>query len=193
MSPIEMPRWFAAYTYAHHEKRVAEQLHAKGIECFLPLYSSVHRWKDRNVTLQLPLFPGYIFVHLAPQRHFEVLAVPRVARIIGTSRQATPLPDHEIQLLMDAKTLAVRTEPYRFLTVGTKVRLKAGHFEGVEGLVLRRKGTSGIIVTLRAISSAFVLEVNAEDLGLVPPAKRVRTPLRIEVPDHAARSVHGRA
>jgi transcription antitermination factor NusG len=174
MTPPEIPQWFAAYTFAHHEKRVAEQISRKGIECFLPLYSTVRRWKDRKVTLQLPLFPGYVFVHLAVERRFRVLEIPRVARIVGTSRQPTPLPDGEIQLLMDAKALAVRTEPYRFLTAGTKVRVKAGHFEGVEGFVLRRKGMRGIIVTLRAISSAFVLEVNAADLERTPPVARAR-------------------
>ena len=167
MTLAETPQWFAAYTYANHEKSVAQQLRTRGVACFLPLYSAVHRWKDRKVTLELPLFPGYVFVHLAPVKHFQVLQIPRVARIVGTSRQPTPLPEREIQVLMDAKALAVRTEPYRFLTIGTKVRVKAGCFEGLEGFVLRRKGMQGIIVTLRAISSAFVIEVSAQDLELV--------------------------
>src|SRR6267378_327195 len=68
---VELPaeyrvaRWYAAYTSANHEKRVAEQLGVREVEHFLPLYESVRRWKDRRVTLQLPLFPGYIFVHMA--------------------------------------------------------------------------------------------------------------------------------
>jgi transcription antitermination factor NusG len=174
----EIPQWFAAYTCAHHEKRVAEQLRGRGIECFLPLYSTIHRWKDRKVTLELPLFPGYIFVYLAAQKHFRVLEVPGVARIVGTSRRPTPLPDREIQVLMDAKALAVRTEPYRFLTAGAKVRVKAGHFEGLEGFVLRRKGMQGMVVTLRAISSAFVLEVDAADLERAPLSKWAPAQLR---------------
>ena len=49
---------------AHHEKRVAAELGARSVEHFLPLYSSVRRWKDRRVQLELPLFPGYVFVRL---------------------------------------------------------------------------------------------------------------------------------
>lgn len=182
----ENSQWFAAYTYANHEKRVAEQLRTKGVECFLPLYSSVHRWKDRKVTLQLPLFPGYVFVHLPAGKHFQVLQIPRVARIVGTSRQPTPLPEREIQVLMDAKALAIRTAPYRFLTIGTEVRVKAGCFEGVEGFVLRRKGMQGLIVTLRAISSAFVLEVNAEDLEPVRLRKGPKAQPPTSMPAHLA-------
>ena len=57
-------RWYAAYTIANHEKRVAKQLEQKSVEHFLPLYDSVRRWKDRRVKLQLPLFPGYLFVRI---------------------------------------------------------------------------------------------------------------------------------
>jgi transcription antitermination factor NusG len=180
-SSTEIHRWFAAYTFAHHEKRVAENLRARGIDCFLPLYTVLHRWKDRKVKLHLPLFPGYIFVHLAAQTHSRVLSVPGVARIVGTSQQATPLPDREIQVLMDAKALAIRTEPYRFLTAGTRVRVKSGYFEGVEGFVLRKKAARGIVVTIQAISSAFILEVEAEDVEPVPLAKRPRAGRRTEM------------
>jgi len=70
------PRWYAAYTSANHEKRVAEQLKLRSVEHFLPLYDSVRRWKDRRMKLQLPLFPGYVFVRLALRDRLQVLQVP---------------------------------------------------------------------------------------------------------------------
>ena len=57
-------RWYAAYTCARHEKRVAQQLEVRQVENFLPLYRSVRRWKDRRKELQLALFPGYVFVRM---------------------------------------------------------------------------------------------------------------------------------
>jgi len=45
-------RWFAVYTRANHEKRVATQLEVRGIRHFLPLYSSLRRWKDRRVRVR---------------------------------------------------------------------------------------------------------------------------------------------
>ena len=40
-------RWYAAYTCANHEKCVAAELRARNVEHFLPLYTSVRRWRDR--------------------------------------------------------------------------------------------------------------------------------------------------
>ena len=65
------PRWYAAYTSANHEKRVAEQLRLRDVEHFLPLYASLRRWKDRRVTLQMPLFPGYVFVRFAVDQFYR--------------------------------------------------------------------------------------------------------------------------
>jgi Transcription termination factor nusG len=62
------PHWYAAYTCANHEKRVAAELGVREVEHFLPLYSSIRRWKDRRVTLNLPLFPGYVFVRACAGR-----------------------------------------------------------------------------------------------------------------------------
>jgi transcription antitermination factor NusG len=87
--PIESvaPHWYVAYTSANHEKRVTEQFLQRSVDHFLPLYESVRRWKDRRVTLQLPLFPGYIFVRLALCDRLKILQVPGVARLIGFNGQ----------------------------------------------------------------------------------------------------------
>src|SRR6266852_6040144 len=93
------PLWYAAYTVANHEKRVAEQLGLRSVEHFVPLYESVRRWKDRKVRLQLPLFPGYVFVRLALRDRLRVLQVPGVARLVGFNGQPAVLPDKEIEAL----------------------------------------------------------------------------------------------
>src|ERR1700680_4045952 len=67
------PQWYAAYTRANHEKCVTQQLERRSVECFLPLYESVRRWTDRQVRLQLPLFPGYVFVRLSLCDRFQAL------------------------------------------------------------------------------------------------------------------------
>src|SRR5437879_4480246 len=93
------PHWYATYTCAQHEKRVAAELGMREVEHFLPLYSSVRRWKDRRVQLELPLFPGYVFVRLALRDRLRVLQIPSVVRLVGFSGHPTPLPDSEIETL----------------------------------------------------------------------------------------------
>src|SRR5690348_10289147 len=92
-------RWYAAYTSANHERRVADQLSARQVEHFLPSYVCVRRWKDRRVTLQLPLFPGYVFVRVDLRNRLRVLQIPGVASLVGFGGVPTPLPDAEVEAL----------------------------------------------------------------------------------------------
>src|ERR1039458_9553712 len=85
-------RWYAAHTRANHEKRVAEQLLLREVEHFLPLYQSVRKWADRRKRLEVPLFPGYIFVRLPLQERLRVLEIPSVARLVGFDKLPAALP-----------------------------------------------------------------------------------------------------
>ena len=44
--------WYAAYTFAHHEKKAATMILSRGIESLLPLYHTVRRWSDGRVELK---------------------------------------------------------------------------------------------------------------------------------------------
>ena len=157
-------RWYAAYTSANHEKRVAEQLGVRAVDHFLPLYSSVRRWKDRRVTLKLPLFPGYVFVHMALRDKLRVQQVPGVARLVGFDGTPAALAEEEIEGLKKGLASGVSAEPHPFLTVGRRVRIKGGPLVGVEGIVIRRKNGIRLVISLNLIQRAAAVEVEAADL-----------------------------
>src|SRR5579859_6684228 len=108
-------RWYAAYTRANHERRVADLLLERGVENFLPQYESVRKWKDRRVRLQMPLFAGYVFVHLALQNRLKVLQVPGVAYLVGSGGLPTALPEREMEIMRSGLSQKLRAEPYPFL------------------------------------------------------------------------------
>lgn len=119
-------RWFAIYTNSRHEKSVAKQFAERRIESFLPLYRKVHHWtKHSRVTLELPLFPNYVFAHFAPQRRVPVLAVPGVLGIVGRGHISSALSDAEIESLRTGLELG-KFEPHPYLVVGERVRIRAG-------------------------------------------------------------------
>jgi transcription antitermination factor NusG len=158
------PRWYAAYTSANHEKRVSAQLGIRSVEHFVPLYESVRCWKDRKVRLQLPLFPGYVFVRLAQCERLRVLQVPGVARLVGFNGLPCALPDSDIEALKMGLASGIRAEPHPFLSVGRRVRVKAGPLEGLQGIVVRRKNRLRLIISLDLIHRAAAVEVEAADL-----------------------------
>src|SRR5579862_7563345 len=99
--PIEPEgaNWYALYTAPRHEKSVADQMNRRGILCFLPLYRSVRRWKDRRKELAMVLFPGYVFVRLELQNRLRVLQLPGAVRLVAFNGQPAPLPEEEIENL----------------------------------------------------------------------------------------------
>jgi transcription antitermination factor NusG len=161
MSPAH---WYAAYTCAQHEKHVAAELLARDVEHFLPLYSSVRRWKDRRVQLELPLFPGYIFVRLALCDRLRVVQIPSVVRLVGFGGFPIALPDAEIEILQSGFSRSLGAEPHPFLTVGRRVRITGGPFAGLEGVLKRKKSTLRVVVSLELIQRSMAVDVDAADV-----------------------------
>ena len=164
--PVEYyePRWYAAYTCAKHEKRVAEQLTQRLLENFLPQYSSLRRWKDRRVKLELPLFPGYVFVRLALRERMRVLETPSVVRLVGFNGRPAALPDKEIEALRACAAAQLRAEPHSYLTVGRRVRIKSGPLAELEGILVRRKNGLRVVLSLDLIARSAAVEVDAGDI-----------------------------
>jgi transcription antitermination factor NusG len=162
-------RWYAAYTCANHEKRVAKQLEERSVEHFLPLYGSVRRWKDRRVQLDLPLFPGYVFVRLVLRNRLRVLQIPSVVRLVGFNGHPTPLPDDEMEALRNGLAQRLRAEPHPSLTVGRRVRMVSGPLKGIEGMLVRKKGALRLILSINAIMRSVAVEVDVAD---VEPIRR---------------------
>jgi transcription antitermination factor NusG len=174
--PVEWsePHWYAAYTCAQHEKRVAEQLAKREVAHFLPLYSSVRRWKDRRVRLALPLFPGYVFVRLVLQDRMRVLEIPRVVRLVGFGGIPTVLPEEEVEVLRSSLTDELHAEPHPFLTVGRRVRIVRGPLTSLEGILQRKKNNLRLIVSVELIQRAFAVNVDAADVQPVQESNRNR-------------------
>ena len=170
-APLHSPCcWFVVYTSPNHEKKVAEQFRVRRIESYLPLYRARRRWKNGcHVTLELPLFPSYVFVRIASRERGQVLQVPSVIAIVGNGREPLPLADAEIETLRVGLGLRL-AEPHPYLTVGHRARIRCGPLQGLEGIILWKKNGSGrlrVVLTLDAIMKSVAVEVDADELELL--------------------------
>jgi len=157
-------QWYAVYTCANHEKRVAHELRVRSVEHFLPLYRSVRRWSDRRLQIDVPLFPGYVFVRLALRDRLSVLQIPGVVRLVGFNGLPAALPDEEMEILRSGLCQSLRVRPHPFLTVGRRVRIKSGSFQGLEGILLRRKSNLRVVLSISLIQRSIAVEVDSTDL-----------------------------
>lgn len=164
-----LPNWYAAFTLAQHEKRVVAHCEQRQIESFLPLYSVTRKWKNRcSPTLHLPLFPCYFFVRIPPQDRARVLQVPGVISLVSSGRQLLPLPEDYIDALREG----LRThmiEPHPNVEVGDVVRIKAGPFTGLEGVLERRKNGLRVVLRLELLARSISVELDAEEIEWIGP------------------------
>jgi len=159
------PRWYAAYTRARHEKRVSKQFESRGVESFLPLYEKVHRWKNhQRVRVELPLFPGYVFVRIALRDRLQVLEMPSVVRLVGFNGRAASLPEAEIHAIRTCLSVGRSLKPHPYLQVGQHLRIINGPLRGLEGVLSRRKGKCRLVISVNLISRSVAVDVDHEDL-----------------------------
>lgn len=160
------PSWYAVQTRSRHEKKVAEEIEDKGICSFLPQISRVHQWSDRRKKVDLPLFPGYVFVRTAysPEARLSVLKTPGVAGFVGCQGRGTPIPDKQIEdirLILDQN---VPFELYPFLELNQRVRIRGGCLDGVEGTLVAKNPDRSLVVSIDLIQRAILVRVSGYEL-----------------------------
>jgi transcription antitermination factor NusG len=153
--------WYAIYTRYKHEKTVAQILTRKGLETFLPLYASAHRWKDRTKLVSLPLFPCYVFLKDGLDRRLDIVTTPGFHALVSAAGQPVAIPPDEIEAIRRAVESGARVNPHPFLKCGERVRVKCGPLTGVEGILVRMKNQCRLVVSVAMLGKAVAVEVDA--------------------------------
>jgi transcription termination/antitermination protein NusG len=169
-------KWFVLFVRSNQEKRVAQRLADREIEHFLPCWESVRQWKNRRVTLQIPLFPGYVFVRLQLSQRSKVLTIPNIVGLVGSKDSPAVISDDEVRWIKSGMEHG-NAMPYPYLVAGQRVRIIAGALSGMQGILLRRQHNTRVVVSLDSIARSFVVEVelSAIELDRRPGKENART------------------
>lgn len=159
--------WYAVYTRTRHEKCVAEHCAQRGITAFAPLYHVRRRWKQRRAEVFLPLFPSYIFVHIALSDRIRILGVPGIVSLVSFNNIPVVVPESQIEYLKKAITMG-RAEPYVYLHSGNRVRVTNGPLVGLEGIVVDVKNTVQVIVSFEWMARSVAISLDATDVNALP-------------------------
>jgi transcription antitermination factor NusG len=157
--------WYAVFTRSNFEKRVAADLASRQLDCFLPLVHETHQWKDRRKVVDVPVFPGYVFVHM-PDREQTRLAVLRTngtVRILGHGSSIEPIPDVEIESIRLLLQSGVPFVSHPFLREGARVRVRRGVLKDLEGVLVRFKNRTRLVVSVDLLARSVALEIDAGD------------------------------
>jgi transcription antitermination factor NusG len=165
--------WYALYTRHQHEKMVDQILTNKGFNTFLPLYATTHNWKDRTKALSLPLFPCYVFLKGGIERRLQILTTPGIYGLVSSAGQPAAIPDIEIEAIRRVVESGTRVEAHPFLKCGNWVRVKCGPLTGIEGILVRKKNISRLVLSVEILGTAASIEVAAFQVEAVN-APRIR-------------------
>ena len=157
--------WYAAYTQSRHEKVVEKHLRMREVETYLPLHREIRRWNGRRAEIDIPLFTSYVFVRLRLSERLKALEHPSVISFVSFGGCLATVPDSDIEVLRN--TLAQRkVEPYPYLTAGKRVRIACGPLAGLEGTILRKKGSLRMIVSVDFLQRSIAVDLEPADLRL---------------------------
>lgn len=161
----EEPAWYIIHSYSRHEGKVESGLQHQGLEIFLPRITVRSCRRDRKRLLEVPLFPGYLFVHtvLEPAAYYAIIRSKSVVRLLGGRSGPKPVPDETVNSI---KAIVESDRPYYpgpYLTRGMKVCIVEGPLMGAVGIIqARREKKRRLVVTVELFHRAVMVEVEDE-------------------------------
>ncbi len=154
-------RWYAVYVRSRYEKKVHLWFHERHITSFLPLLETWRQWSDRKKKVVEPLFRGYVFVYIDLRKEqSHVLDTEGVVKFIGIGKNPSVICQRDIDWL---KTLV--REPDAFsrtvnaIPPGQKVRVLAGPFKDLEGVVVKQGRETRLVVFIESIMQGVEISI----------------------------------
>jgi transcription antitermination factor NusG len=157
--------WHVLHTRSRQEKALAETLTAMGIAAYLPLLDVTRTYGRRKLSVELPMFPGYLFLKGKLEDAYTADRTKRVAHII-------PVVDQdkltwELRNLSLALSAQAPLDPYPFLRIGLRVEVRSGPLAGLQGVIENRLKRDRLSLQVDVLGQAMSLEIDGALLDVI--------------------------
>ena len=161
-------QWYVLYVKSRTEKKVFQSLSEKGIEVYLPLQQKLRQWSDRKKIVEIPLFPGYVFVNISRSEYDNTLKTSNVVCYITFEGKAAIIRTQNIENLkqileQDKIQVELTTED---LVLGDKVEILSGPLMGLKGELVEFKGKKKVGIKIKQINYTVMVEIPISDLAV---------------------------
>ncbi len=159
--------WYVLYVKSRHEFAVLEELQQKGVETLLPSVTQMHQWRDRKKLVRVPMFPGYLFVSIAPEpREFLKVIKTRgtVTFISLVPGYPTPVASEEITSLKILLRSEKKVDIYPHMQEGTPVRVIKGVLKGATGILKQKQNQHTFLVGMELLGRSVAVKIYADDV-----------------------------
>ncbi len=169
MSNINEKHWYAVYTKSRAEKKALLELEIQGVECYLPLHRKLRQWSDRKKWVEVPLIPGYLFVHISLKEYDLVLRTNNVVTYVRFEGKAAIIPEREIEavkLLLCQKEVTLEVSNQIF-TKGDKIEIIVGPLMGMKGKLVNLKGKKKVAIEIEQLNLSLIVEVPINEISKI--------------------------
>jgi transcription antitermination factor NusG len=153
-------QWYAVYTKARHEKKVAQLLAEKAVEYYLPLIKIMKQWSDRKKIVEETLFKSYIFVKASNKNYIDILQTYGIVKFISFEGKAASIPDYQIEAIRKSITddvdYSVSTDRFK---KGLMVEIETGSMKGVRGEIISISGKKKLLLRIDNVGYSLVVEL----------------------------------
>ena len=139
-------KWYAIQTYAGSEMAVKraiealkqdEALEAKIGEVLVPTEDVIEVKNTKQTIKERSLYPGYCFANLDLDTTLwhRIQMLPKVSRFIGEAKKPSPLPETDIEIILEKINNREAPKPKINFEDGETVRIVDGPFANFNGIV----------------------------------------------------------
>jgi transcription antitermination factor NusG len=163
--------WYALSVKVNCEKNVQKQLIGIGIDCFVPLVSTIRIWSDRKKKIKIPLIPAIVFVKCSKAElrlAYDIRNVFGPIKHLGKPAAILEKEMSNLRILSDQE-FSFESIETRALTRGAQVQVLEGPFNGIHGVVIGRNQSRRISINVESLGKSFVLDLPS---GFVIPYEK---------------------
>jgi transcription antitermination factor NusG len=163
-SPDAPSQWFVLKVRTRSEDIAVTALQGKGYQALLLLHQQGRKYSDRTKTVEVPVFPGYIFCRFNPHKRTPILSSPAVEYILGFGNGPIAVPDEELEGVRRAVIAGAHpaAHPAAHLGAGQRVRVRSGLLAGVEGILVRIANASRLVLSIQLLQRSVAVHVDAD-------------------------------
>jgi transcription antitermination factor NusG len=159
--------WLVLRTRSRHEATVESDLQQRSITAYLPKRSVMRRWRDRKVVVQMPLFPGYVFVQPRVEQYESIRYVRGSCGFVLSGDKPAAMPARELDAvrILAGSGAALAVNPR--LIPGQRVEVLAGPFMGIQGELVRVKNQERLVINALLLNSSVSVEVDSDKIAIL--------------------------
>ena len=169
--PAEVPLrdfdgiWWVAHTRSRNEKALAHDMISRDISYFLPIGWKIRSVRGRRIKSLLPLFSSYLFFCGGENQRVELLKTNRVANLIEVKDQEKLIG--ELSEIERALRTGAALERHKYIRTGQRCRVKAGPLRDLEGIILKAKDVSRLILQIDILGQAASVEIDYDLIEMI--------------------------